>query len=158
MSQQVYSVKVEGRVVAKFRADLAQASAAVEVRGDGEWVGTQWQTASGSHDAVTLAALVLSGDPDTANGDEYTVECDGAEIGTGRIGDGWYEFRASNSQTHYGFGSETQAKAYADKLNASREINCYAHIYLAADDAVANEQAGCDLVEAGVMLAAELVV
>jgi hypothetical protein len=86
MSTRIYSVKVDGRAVAKFRADLCQASAPVEVWGDGAWIGTQWQTASGKHSEARLACLILSGDPDTEHGDAFTVECDGRNVGQGVIG------------------------------------------------------------------------
>lgn len=38
---------------------------------------------------------------------------------------GFFEFRAYNSQTIYGYGSERDASLYEDYLNRNREINHY---------------------------------
>ncbi|PWC98058.1 hypothetical protein [Azospirillum sp. TSO5] len=37
----------------------------------------------------------------------------------------WFEFRAYNSQTLYGFGTVAEADQYADAMNAGKEINLY---------------------------------
>lgn len=85
MAQQVFSVKVDGQVVARFRADLAQAAAAVEVRGDDGWVPTRHQTASGRHDPARLAELILLDDPDTTAGDAFEVFADREKVGAGAV-------------------------------------------------------------------------
>lgn len=41
-------------------------------------------------------------------------------------GECWWVFTAYNSQTHYGFGSDAEAAAYADILNRGRQVNVYA--------------------------------
>lgn len=41
-------------------------------------------------------------------------------------GERWWVFTAYNSQTHYGFGSDAEAAAYADILNRGRQVNVYA--------------------------------
>lgn len=156
MANQVYSVKVDGRVVAKFRADLAQASATVEVSGEDGWVPTRHQTASGRHSEARTAALILSDDPDTREGDSFTVVCESTVVGVGRIGNGWYEFRAHNSQTQRGYGMDHEATAYAAHLNEGREVNHYSPVYLAADDVTASEIAGLDVTVDGFNLAEDL--
>jgi hypothetical protein len=47
----------------------------------------------------------------------------------------WWAFRAWNSATVYGYGTQDEAERYADKLNAGREINVYAAHALGSDDA-----------------------
>lgn len=47
----------------------------------------------------------------------------------------WFAFRAYNTQTEYGFGSENEAERYCDHLNAARENNVYAAHELSADEA-----------------------
>ena len=37
----------------------------------------------------------------------------------------WFAFRAHNSQTVYGWGTPTEAEAYADHLSKGREVNLY---------------------------------
>jgi hypothetical protein len=49
----------------------------------------------------------------------------------------WFAFRAYNTQTLYGFGTEKEAGMYADHLNSSREINVYAPYSLASDEVAA---------------------
>lgn len=43
------------------------------------------------------------------------------------MNDQWFAFKAYNSQTLYGFGSEHEASTFADWLNRGREINHYHH-------------------------------
>ncbi len=47
----------------------------------------------------------------------------------------WFAFRAYNSQTIYGFGSDDEASQYADHLNANREVNLYAPYSLSEAEA-----------------------
>lgn len=47
----------------------------------------------------------------------------------------WFAFRAYNTQTEYGFGSDNEAERYCDHLNAAREVNVYAAHELSADEA-----------------------
>lgn len=47
----------------------------------------------------------------------------------------WFAFKAYNTQTQYGYGTETQAEAYADHLNKHREINLFAAHKLSAEEA-----------------------
>lgn len=54
----------------------------------------------------------------------------------------WYEFRAYNSQTHYGFGVEAEAERYCDVLNSEREINLYAYGVVDDPDTLACLEAG----------------
>jgi hypothetical protein len=39
----------------------------------------------------------------------------------------WFQFSAYNSQSHYGFGTETEACAYCDILNRKLWCNLYAY-------------------------------
>lgn len=47
----------------------------------------------------------------------------------------WFAFKAYNTQTLYGFGTEAEADEYCDHLNEARSINHYAAVPL-ADDAL----------------------
>lgn len=46
----------------------------------------------------------------------------------------WFAFRAYNSQTLYGWGTEAAADAYADILTGDREINVYGAYPMSAGD------------------------
>ncbi len=48
----------------------------------------------------------------------------------------WFAFRAFNSQTLYGFGTDEQADKYAEHLNQSREINVYGAHPMTTDEAI----------------------
>lgn len=37
----------------------------------------------------------------------------------------WYAFRAYNSETIHGFGTQAEADQYADRLNAGKDQNVY---------------------------------
>lgn len=47
----------------------------------------------------------------------------------------WYAFKAYNSQTHYGYGTEEEAERYTQKLNENREINVYGAYQLSDEEA-----------------------
>lgn len=63
-----------------------------------------------------------------------------------------YEFRAYNSQTMYGWGSEHEAELYCESLNRNREINVYAWHQITDVDEIAKLDDG----ETGVNLSDEL--
>ena len=48
----------------------------------------------------------------------------------------WFAFRAFNSQTFYGFGTDEQADRFADHLNKRRETNVYGAYPLTTDEAI----------------------
>jgi hypothetical protein len=42
--------------------------------------------------------------------------------------DKWYRFEAYNTEAQYGWGTESDAKAYCDYINRDRDIvNCYSY-------------------------------
>ncbi len=48
----------------------------------------------------------------------------------------WFAFRASNSQTLYGFGTDEQADKFADQLNKRRKTDVYGAYPLTTDEAI----------------------
>ena len=48
----------------------------------------------------------------------------------------WFAFRAFNSQTLYGFGTDEQADKFADHINQSRKANVYGAYPLTIDEAI----------------------
>lgn len=48
--------------------------------------------------------------------------------------DRWFAFRAYNSQTLFGYGTEEEADLYADFLNTSRTYNVYGAYPVSADE------------------------
>jgi hypothetical protein len=48
----------------------------------------------------------------------------------------WFAFRAFNSKTLYGFGTDEQADKFADHLNQRREANRYRAYPLTTDEAI----------------------
>lgn len=68
---------------------------------------------------------------------------------------GWWMIGGHNLQAQYGYGSQTEAEAYCNTLNAGREINLYGVSYLGQTDAEAaraSNKTGEDLREVGVDL------
>ena len=48
----------------------------------------------------------------------------------------WFAFRALNSQTLYGFGTDQQADKFTDHLNQRRETDVYSACPLTTDEAI----------------------
>jgi len=66
---------------------------------------------------------------------------------------GWFAIGANNAGAYYGFGHETEAQAYAAKLNKKREYDHYSPTFLGETDEEATEAAGCcDITAEGFLL------
>lgn len=66
---------------------------------------------------------------------------------------GWWKFAAYNTQSMYGYGSDTEANAYCEYLNRGKDINHRSAEYLADDDDDAQRLSGVlDIASEGVNL------